>query len=198
MNMILTIMSAVPQRTTSFDWNTIVNNPYISYMTSPAIVFGILLCVIITSFKLGGFKQELSDYEKDIESLKKDVKKLLSHVDIIKTHLSDKSGLDTHLFSAESPLRLLEKGKELLRKSGFENIYKNNKSWFISQIKSHKVKTESDIDEASLKVLEKCRENNKFMDFKEIAFQNGITPDVLLRVLSIYLRDTLSKEILNN
>ncbi len=129
--------------------------------------------------------------------LDKEVKKLNKHVGVIKTHLVTTQGLDAGLFAPGSPLKLLDAGLSLLGKTGFKNIYNKNKKWFIQEAKKYSVKTEVDIDEASLKIIEACSKDKKFANYKEIAFQNGVTVDVLLKVLAIYLREELVKEILN-
>jgi len=35
------------------------------------------------------------------------------------------------------------------------------------------------------------------MDYKEVAFQNGVIIDVLLKVFSIYMREIFAKELLS-
>lgn len=176
--------------------NTLLQNPFIQYIISPAIVFSIILFTAYKLTNLGEFKERFNKSLEDIKDFKKDMKRLTSNMDVVKTHLVTKSGLDANLFAAGSPLELLSAGKKLLNFSGFIKIYKDNKDWFIDEIKKYKPKTLADIDEASIKVLEKCKNDDKFADFKQIAFQNGVSIDVLLKTLSIYLRDEVSKEIL--
>lgn len=172
--------------------------PYVQYLISPAIVFSIILFIAYKILNLGVLKQKFNQALQDVEDLKKDGKKLLSHLDIIKTHLVDKTGLDAGLFGPGSPLKLLSRGIKLLGVSGFKKIYEDNKDWFIDEIKKKNVKNLSDIDEASLRLMEECSKNKKYADYKEIAFQNGITIDILLRIFAIYLRDEVAKEILKD
>ena len=172
------------------------NNPYVQYVISPAVVFSIILFIAYKLLNLGGLREQFKQALKDVENLKTDSKKLLSHLDIIKTHLVEKTGLDTGLFSSASPLKLLPKGEKLLDASGFKQIYAENKDWFLDKIRQYKTSNLAEIDEASFKVMDKCQEDAKFADFKSIAFQNGVTLDLLLRVLSIYLRDESAKELL--
>ena len=190
-------ISALTQNTPSFDWGIISNSPFIQYILSPIVVFAILGLIVVRVFKLGEFKEKISKTLDEVKDLDKDVKKLLSYVDIIRTHLVTKGGLDANLFASTSPLKLLEKGIKLLEDSGFKKIYKDNKNWLIDEVEKYGVKTLADIDEASSKVMEKYRDNNKLANFKEIAIQNGVSLDVLLRVFAIYLRDEAAKELLN-
>jgi hypothetical protein len=189
-------ISAITQTTQPFNPEILLNNPFVQYIISPVIVFGILLYGISRIYNLGGFMNKVSTALDNLTNLDKEVKKLNSHVDVIKTHLVTNSGLSASLFAPGSPLKLLPGGIELLNKSGFKDIYENNKEWFISEIKKHPVATLSEIDDASLEVIEDCSKGEKFANYKELAFQHGVTIDVLLRVLSIYLRDEVAKEIL--
>lgn len=178
------------------NWNSILQNPFIQYILSPFVVFSIILFFAYKILNLGELKQKFNQALGDIDELKKDGKKLLSHVDIIKTHLVTSGGLSASLFGPGSPLKLLKAGIKLLEASGFKKIYKDNKDWFIDEVEKYNIKTLADIDEASFKVMEKCRNNSKLANFKELAFQNGVSLDILLRVLSIYLRDEVAKELL--
>ena len=186
--------SAVVQNiaSTPFDWNALLTHPITLTILSSGIILGGAKLLL----NLGGSNQKVNDAITDISELKTDVRKLLTHVDIIRTHIVTTGGLSADLFSAASPLKLLPKGIKALEASGFKKIYADNKNWFVEKIKHYEPKTLADIDEASFKVMEKCRDDAKFADFKEIAFENGIPLDSLLRVISIYLRDEVAEEIL--
>ena len=175
--------------------DTILTNPYIQYLVSPAVVFSFVLFVAYKILNLGSLIEQFKTVTKDVENLKSDNKKLLGHIYIIKTHLVDKTGLDSGLFGAASPLRLLQKGEDLLNKSGFKKVFEENKEWFVDEVKKYKVKNIAEIDEATFKIMSKCRDNDKFIDYKQIAYLNGVSIDVLLRICSIYLRDEISKII---
>jgi len=179
---------------------TFFNNPYVQYIFTPAIVWIIVVTVVgflfARVYKFGEFINKARTALGTVTDLDKEVKKLNNHVVIIKTHLVDKTGLDANLFGPGSPLKLLPGGIKILEKTGFKHIYTENKKWFIEEAKKYKFNTLAEIDETSLKIIEHCSKEKKFADYKEIAFQNGITIDVLLRILAIYLRDELAKEIL--
>lgn len=141
-------------------------------------------------------KSSNKNLEKSVNKLEQIVKNLELDITVIKTHLISETGLDSGLFAKNSPLSLTEKGEKLLDETEFREVYKENKNWFLDEIKKHGVKTMADIDEAAFKVLEDCRDNEKFIDYKEIAFEHGITVELLLKTLSIYLRDEASKDLL--
>jgi len=174
---------------------------WVAISTSPVILAiissGITAFVLRSIFNMGGLNQKFISTIEDISDLKKDVKKLVSHVDKIISHLTIKTGLSADLFASNSQIVLLKKGIELLEKSGFKKIFKDNKEYFLSEVKKYNIKTLSDLDEASYKVIEKIKEEGKFMDYKEVAFQNGVIIDVLLKVFSIYMREIFAKELLS-
>ncbi|MBU0578520.1 hypothetical protein KKE34_00835 [Patescibacteria group bacterium] len=172
-------------------------NPYIQYIISPAIVFSLILFFAYKILDLGSTREKFKRALKDVDGLKTSVDKLLNHMAIVKTQLVDKTGLDSNLFGSSSPLSLKKKGKELLKESGFEKIYRDNKSWFVEELKKNEIGSLVDLDEASLVLIEKCHAENKFINYKEIAFENGVMLEVLLRVISIWLRDKTAKKILD-
>ncbi len=179
------------------DWAFLFDSPFIKYLLSPAVVFAVILFVAYKLLNIGKLLQKFDDALKDIDKLDRNMQRLLSHMDIVKTHLVTKTGMDASLFASGSPVFLLKKGKELLNLSGFKTIYTNNKDWFINQFRRETISTLADIDSHSLEVMENMRDDPKLENFKNIAFDNGTSVDVLLRVCAIYLRDEVAKEILN-
>jgi hypothetical protein len=177
-------------------WSMFWANPLVQHILSPAVTFSLVLAVVYKTFDLGSLKEKFSRALKDIDQLDKNmsdldknVGKLVTHMAIVKTHLVDKTGMDANLFAAHSPLSLLPKGKELFKKSGFETIFKENKPWFIDELKKSKVTTLAELDEASHSLVQECLDKNLYADYKDIAFRNGVSLEVLLRVIAIWLRD---------
>lgn len=183
--------------------NDLINNPYFQYMISPAITASVVVFTLAKIMNLGEFKERFKNMEESLKELKTEIKVLTKridvierHLDIIKGYLVVETGLDVRLFTSNSPLTLTEKGEKLLDEAEFREVYKENKDWFLDEIRKHGIETESDIDEAAYEVMEYCRDNEKFIDYKEIAYQNGLTTEVLLKVLAIYLREEAIKELL--
>lgn len=179
------------------DITNFFSNPFVQYILSPVVVFGIIFFILSRIYNFGGFMEKVTKALDNVADLDKKVSKLAEHMGVIKTHLVTSGGLDVGLFGPGSPLKLLPAGIRLLERTGFKKIYHDNKEWFVNEAKNYKHDTISDIDDASFKIMEKCRDGNDFADFKEIAYQNGINLDVLLRALAIYLRDELAKEIIS-
>lgn len=161
----------------------------IIYALTPAAIF-----YAIWKFSDLNTKVKLSLDE--IKDLKIKSGKLLSHVDIIRTHLIETAGMKAALFAAGSPVMLLKKGFDLLKVSNFEKIYHENKNWFIEKFRSKNVTTLADIDDYATKLMEDMKTDERLTNFNDIAFENGTSLDVLLRVCAIYLRDEIAKEIL--
>ncbi len=163
-------------------------NIFLQYIASPAVVAGVFLWFFYKFFELGKIKKTIEDAVDNIGELKKDSKSLLHNMTVVKTHLVTTAGVDANLFSAGSPLKLMKKGLELLKMTNFQDKYKKNKKWFIKEFKARNVSSLSDIDECSSKIVEKFYKNRDSDYLKEIAFQSGTTPQVLAKVLGIYLR----------
>lgn len=195
--MISTISAVTQQTSTKIDWPTVINSPLFIALASSGIFAAVIAFIFKFVFKLGETNTVVHTAVSDITQLKSDVRKLLSHVDVMKTHLVNSGGLQAGLFAPGSPLKLTPKGEAILELSRFKKIYEENKEWFENEVVKYNVKNDSDIDEASYKLMLKCANEKKFTDYKEIAFQNGVQLEVLIRVISIYLRDQLIKKVLN-
>ena len=191
----ISTISGTAQNSSTF--GSIFNNPFVAYVISPAIVFAIILWLAYNLLHLGELKEKFNQVLKDIESLKDDVKKLVNDVTVIKTHEIDTGGLAALAFGPGSPLKLLPRGIQILENSGFKKIYEDNKDWFVDEVKKYNPVSLSDIDDACFEFVTQCGTDNKFADYKEIAFQNGVSLDILLKVLSIYLRDEVKEEVLS-
>jgi len=165
------------------------------YLASPIITATILWFIFQKAYKLGKISKDFRASLNDIKDLKKDNKKLLNNTTIIKTHLVSKLGMDANLFTIGSPIKLKKKGTELLKISNFIQIYQKDKNWFIQEIKKSNPETLSAVDEASANLLNKMKNDLRFKNFQEIAFQHGITIDILLKICAIYLRNQIAKEI---
>lgn len=45
----------------NFDWKVILQNPFVQYILSPVIVFGILIFIVVKIFHLAEFKANISN-----------------------------------------------------------------------------------------------------------------------------------------
>lgn len=161
----------------------------INYVATP----GILMYAV---YKFSSLETKVKTFSGDMKVIKKDHSKILSHVDIIRTYLIDIQGMKADLFSANSPVVLSEKGRTLLGESKFINIYKKRKKVFVKDFEKANLSTLAEIDEYTTKYLEGMKDDKDFENFKDIAFENGTSIDILLRVCAIYMRDEIAKSIL--
>lgn len=151
----------------------------------PLLIFGAIGYILISS--------KIQEVKED---LRIKIDNIIRNIIAIKGHLVTNLNMKAELFVAMSPVILTEKGAKLLKRSDFDKIYTGNKGWFIEKIKRRNPEKLSEIDEISGEIMESLRDHEWLKDFKEIAFQNGITVDLLLRVCAIYLREEVAKEIL--
>ena len=174
-------------------WNDVLS--VIKTYATPSLLVGVFIFLFKISFKLDSLNTEFVNVVKDIKDLKKSGARVSRHIDVIRTHLVSTMGMNDGLFAAHSPVVLLTKGKDLIKKIGFEKIFEDNKGWFIKGVSEIGAGSLSELDDSATKFMENNREDEKFSGFKEKAFQNGVSTDVLLRVCSIYLRDEVAKEL---
>jgi hypothetical protein len=186
-------LSAVVNNTSFL--NILFESPLVRYLLSPAVAFGFVLWVASMLLGLGGVREKFKRALDDIKDLRNNVDKLVRDVMVIKTHEVESGGIAALAFAPGSPLKLLSKGLHILKASGFEKIFEQNKQWFIDETKKYNPKSLSDIDDACFEIVSRCGTDNKFANYKEISFENGVTLDILLKIISIYLRDEMTKEI---
>jgi len=100
--------------------------------------------------------------------------------------------------ASASPVKLTEKGEELLKKSGAKVILdkEENKKTIISKIKAEPKPTNAyDVQEKTRKVIEEMANTPMFLPLKDYAFNEGMELEVILNVVSIYFRDCALSEL---
>lgn len=163
---------------------------------TPVLILGGGWFLLEKVFKLGELHKEFETFGIDITDVKSKLSKVINNLQAISSHLVIKTGLDSNLLQTMSPLRLTTKGLSLLVKSGFDKIFKENKDEFIEIVNKNNPKSLLEIDEASSKTMESLRNDDRLTKFKDVAFENGTTIDMLLKICAIYLRDEAAKELL--
>ena len=163
---------------------------------------GFILWVANKIFKFGQLHNRFTTLEKhfgklenQFDKLKDKLGKVVINIHSIKAFLVTEKAFDAKVITAMSPVRLTDKGTELVKKTGFDKIYIEDKQDFIKKFKSRNVKTLADIDGASNEILEVMKGGKRLSHFKDVAFQNGTTLDLLLKLCAIYLRDEVAKEL---
>lgn len=163
----------------------------IKYVISPTAVF--LLIGKIYGF--GELSQKFKTALADILELKNGVVELKANMVVVRTYLVTTLGLKDSLFKAKSPLQLEHKGIRLLDASGFKDIYEKNKNVFLERFKQFKHETDAEIDEASVSIMMSMKDDVLLSNFKNVAFENGVLFEVLLKVCAIYLRERAIEDL---
>lgn len=182
-------------------------DPYIKaileYLISPAIVIAGVVYVLNKVYKLGELKATWEMMRDSISSIQNDIKEIKARQDrdstdltIIKTHLVAQLGLKAELFGSSSPLTLKKKGQELLHKTSYETYLKKHTDVIFHDILQYRPENLAEFDEASFALLDSKRESSEFKKYEQIAFDNGVSYDVLLKVLAIYTREQLKSRFL--
>ncbi|ATU04923.1 hypothetical protein BKN14_00495 [Candidatus Gracilibacteria bacterium HOT-871] len=160
-----------------------------------------------------------TNMKRDIGLIKTDVSKIQGIEEYIKTlsvYLKDGdfSGIPSNLknyesksspyYTANSPLRLNDRGMELIRESGFDTIIEEYKPNLVGEIE-RKVKDVDEnkklyyIEKESLSLIRELdAENDKIMEGVGLyIFKNGLLDDKnqILNALGIYLRDKVIEEL---
>ncbi len=100
------------------------------------------------------------------------------------------------ILGVSSPLGLTEYGKKLVRESGFNQIFENNKDRILGWAKEHKPETKYDAQEVSREVLLEHKEDEIFKPLKVYAFEHWETyPEQILRAGAVVVRDEVIKEL---
>lgn len=169
---------------------------YISPFITPLVLVGGIWFLLERVFKLGSLHTEFKTVVTDLKDLKRKSDAVISNLNVICANLVIKTGLEAKLLQSMSPVKLTSKGEDLVKKAGFDQLYIKGKQKFLKEVKEKKSGSLSDLDDTTLEIINNMHNSNSLGNLKEIAFENGISLEVLLKILSIYLRDEVAKELL--
>lgn len=96
-----------------------------------------------------------------------------------------------------SPLHVTEYGNKLLKESGFYDVLNQYRTELIDLVKGRHPKTNYDIQQQSIEVIEEMLESDDEMavSLKEYAYNSGVNLDILSFPAGIALRDEVMKEL---
>ncbi len=89
----------------------------------------------------------------------------------------------------KSPISLTDRGEEMINVSQGKALVDSNYQMLLNFIKEKNPTTAYDVQEYSFKVLDERRDEDIFIPLKNYAFNEGIDYDLILKVVSVYLRD---------
>lgn len=153
------------------------------------IIAGILIPTLTGFFILGKKIGCVDDMKTEIKEITSDIKKIWKSIGVI-------DGKTARLFETKSPIRLQERGIEILNESGLKKYIDENKSNLVGLCRNQKTKNPYDLQIAIFDLLDDFEfPKNKDDEFKIFAYNNGISMDMLKRVGAIYLRDVCFEEM---
>lgn len=160
--------------------------------TAVSVVLGGLSGLGVSIFKMGKYTQIVDDLKKEVSELKKEVKELSKDLTTCSTIVDERTnrGTDSSSYTKrKSPLALNEKGEDLLKKSGIDKFVLENKDELVEKIKKINPKTAYDVQSSARKVVESLAGDDRFIPFKNFAFNEGLDIDIIFTIMSIYFRD---------
>jgi hypothetical protein len=153
--------------------------PYVMLVALVALIGWFINSV----YGFGKLNKTLEEVVERLKKLSEQSDKHDTHLTIIRTHLVTNSGLKAELFSANSPITLKPKGLKIVEQTGFKDLLKENKDSYIKKLIDLNPRNEAELDEATFTLLEKMRGTKEFRKFEQVAYENGILYDVVLKTL---------------
>lgn len=138
---------------------------------------GIIGTLILIAWKTGN---RFGTIDKSLEWLTDRVKDLKTDIDNVKNPA----------FQNHSPVVLTDKGNEWLVGSGMKNYIDSNRDFLMESCSAKKETNAYEVQEHIFNLFDKM-EFDKELDnqFKEYAFKQGISMELLRRIGAIYFRD---------
>ena len=90
---------------------------------------------------------------------------------------------------SHSPLALTDKGKRLVKKSGFMDIFEKIKDNLTEDLEKEAPKTQYEVQEKARIVMSRLFDDERFKEVEEWAYENGEDLSQILRAGAIPLRD---------
>jgi len=136
---------------------------------------------------VGKYKHMVEEAERRIGKLEDKTDKHGNDLTECRTQVS--MLLSATVTQRHSPIALNETGEDILRRSEGDKFIDRNEVELLRKIKELNPLTAYDVQEGARKVLESLRDDTRFAPFKNFAFNEGFLLDLLIVVMSLYLRD---------
>jgi len=157
-------------------------------------VVSALVSFLFLTLYIGKYKEKIDRHDRDNDKLNNKLAEISDRLANIEGGL-ERDRAQSQYIQSKSPLGLTDKGKALLIDSTGKDYIDSKKMEFFKEMKSKKPKTAYDVQELSKEIIANRIYRDEFNSIKEFAFVKGVTLDVVLDVLSIYLRDFLLIEL---
>ena len=141
-------------------------------------------------YKLGKYEEKVNTLESKVKTLETDSKGLSRELAECSTKIDERTqSYSATLTKRKSPVTLTDKGEELLKRSGSDKFVLENKDELINKIKEKNPKTAYDIQLFAREIIEGLQNEDRFNQFKNFVYKEGIDLETIFIVMSIYLRD---------
>jgi len=165
----------------------------VTIIISSGIVSAIVT-ILIMLLSVGKYKEKVDRLCYDNDKVGDKLTQISEKLSNIEGGLERDRATNEYIKS-KSPLSLTDKGKALLIDSTGKDYIDLKHAKFLKEIKSKNPKTPYDVQELSKDIISARTSLDEFNDIKDFAFSKGISINVILEVLGIYLRDLLLKDL---
>jgi len=156
-------------------------------ITIGQIIIAGFVAFVTASYKLGKLEQRIVHLEEDNKDNKSEIRGIGKDVSEVRGQLSVNN--PSTYTNRKSPVSINERGLEILKQSGGEKFINDNKDELIEKLKTVGCKTAYDVQENSKAVIKSYKDDDHFSPLKEFVFKQGIDLEIVLLVMSLYLRD---------
>ncbi|MBU2524183.1 hypothetical protein KKG71_03240 [Patescibacteria group bacterium] len=166
----------------------------------------IVIWIAIILYYILVYKIKIDKIEKSVGS----IDQLKNYISDLSEYLKEWKGVPKYLrcfnayYTSNSPLQLTASGLDFIKDSGFEAIFKNNKSFFITSLRERLKSKENDnsffyfCEEYSIQLIMELEEDESHLlsDIRDFIFKRGLSDikKILFKSLGLYLRDQLIKD----
>lgn len=159
------------------------------------LVGSLIVFIIKGIFSIGKFSQRLKSVEKTMDSIKIDInsthKDLTTRIDNL-MNISIQKGLSV----ANSPRKLSDEGKKVLKDSGADQIVNDKFDIIAQKTKKSNPENAYQAEKDIFEIVKKLIKDPVINDAMENgAFQSGYPLEAVLFVAGLYIRDRVLKEL---
>jgi hypothetical protein len=157
-------------------------------------IAGVALAIIsafVTSLLLiGKYREKVDALERKYEKIETEIHKMSGDLRECTTKIEERtSSSQTKYAKRGSPMMLTPDGQSLLKQSGGDKFIEKNKDEFVEKLRAMNPRSAYDVQESAKQVFEKMQNEDRFIPFKDFAFNEGLSLDILFLVLGLHLRD---------
>ena len=160
------------------------------WITLAGVVISALVSFIISSMKIGEYKNKVDTAVGDIGKIEAELKEIRDKVIACETSLKEREPITKR----KSPVTLTERGSKILAESGGRIFIDSNYPELKKKVEDTKPQTSYDIQETSHAVIDGLKDDTRINGIKEYLFKEGMELSEMVDVLAIYLRDKILEE----